>query len=46
LLAEIAGDHRRVQIDFTLPDQAGRPTTLSDELRGGAVVLVFFRGDW
>jgi peroxiredoxin len=32
--------------DFTLDDQARRCVTLSDELRAGAVVLVFFRGDW
>jgi hypothetical protein len=31
--------------DFTLSDQHGRPVTLSD-LRGGNVVLVFYRGHW
>lgn len=28
--------------DFTLPDQDRRPVTLSDELKGGPVVLAFF----
>lgn len=32
--------------DFTLPDQDGRPVTLSAELRAGPVLLVFFRGHW
>jgi len=32
--------------DFELPDHAGRPFRLSDALRGGAVVLVFYRGDY
>lgn len=32
--------------DFTLPDQDGRPVTLSAELRQGPVLLVFFRGHW
>jgi peroxiredoxin len=31
--------------DFTLPDQAGQPWTLSAQ-RGAAVALVFLRGDW
>jgi peroxiredoxin len=31
--------------DFTIPDQAGRPWTLSEHL-GAAAVLVFYRGDW
>jgi peroxiredoxin len=29
-----------------LADQAGRPWRLVDALAEGAVVLVFFRGDW
>jgi peroxiredoxin len=29
-----------------LIDQAGEPWWLSDALRHGAVVLVFYRGDW
>jgi peroxiredoxin len=31
--------------DFTLPDQAGRPWTLSEQ-RDAAVLLIFLRGDW
>ena len=31
--------------DFTLPDQHGRPVTLSD-LRGRKAVLIFYRGHW
>jgi len=30
--------------DFTLPDETGRPVTLS-ALRGKSVVLVFYPGD-
>lgn len=30
---------------FTVPDQAGRPWTLSEHL-DAAAVLVFYRGDW
>lgn len=32
--------------DFTLPDQDGRPHTLSSERGQRAVVLVFYRGYW
>lgn len=32
--------------DFTLPDQLGREIQLSDRLRRGPVVLVFYRGEW
>jgi peroxiredoxin len=32
--------------DFQLEDQAGRPFLLADALADGAVVLVFYRGDW
>jgi len=32
--------------DFELRDQGGRPFRLADALAGGAVALVFFRGDW
>ena len=32
--------------DFELPDATGRPVRLSDMLRGGPVVLAFYRGDW
>lgn len=32
--------------DFELPDQAGTPWRLSDSLRDGPTVLVFYRGDW
>ncbi len=31
--------------DFTLPDQAGDPWTLS-EYRDAAMLVVFNRGDW
>jgi len=31
--------------DFTLPDQDGKPFTLSS-LRGAPVVLIFYRGYW
>lgn len=31
--------------DFTLPDQAGIPWTLSGH-RDGATLLLFLRGDW
>lgn len=33
-------------VEFTMPDQDGRPVTLSDELAKGPVLLVFFRGHW
>lgn len=33
-------------VDFTLPDQAGRPVTLAAELEHGPVLLVFYRGHW
>ena len=32
--------------DFTLPDENGRPVTLSAELARGPVLLVFYRGHW
>ncbi len=32
--------------EFELVDQAGQPWHLSDALQRGAVVLVFYRGDW
>lgn len=32
--------------DFTLTDQDGRKVTLSEALRIGPVVLVFYRGYW
>lgn len=32
--------------DFTLTDQAGNPWKLADARARGAVVLVFYRGDW
>jgi cytochrome oxidase Cu insertion factor (SCO1/SenC/PrrC family) len=31
--------------DFTLPDQDGKPFTLSS-LRGGPAVVIFYRGYW
>jgi len=33
-------------IDFELPDQDGALWHLSDQLNKGAVLLVFYRGDW
>jgi peroxiredoxin len=33
-------------MDFELHDQAGETFRLSDALREGAIVLVFYRGDW
>lgn len=35
-----------IATEFTLPDQDGRPVTLSSELQNGPVLLVFFRGHW
>ncbi len=32
--------------DFELPDPSGRSVRLSDELRRGPVLLVFYRGHW
>ena len=32
--------------DFELINQAGKPWRLSRALGEGAVVLVFYRGDW
>lgn len=32
--------------DFTLPDAEGHPWHLGDALEHGAVLLVFYRGDW
>lgn len=32
--------------NFTLPDAAGQPVSLSELLAGGPVVLVFYRGNW
>jgi len=32
--------------DFELTDQAGQPWRRGEALRRGAVVLVFYRGDW
>ncbi len=32
--------------DFELPDQNGQSWRLGDELAGGPVLLVFYRGDW
>jgi peroxiredoxin len=32
--------------DFTLPDAAGKPVSLSERLRDGPVVLKFYRGGW
>jgi peroxiredoxin len=31
---------------FELPDALGHPVSLDERLRGGAVVLVFYRGAW
>jgi peroxiredoxin len=32
--------------DFTLPDSAGMPRTLSSLLTDGSLLLVFYRGYW
>lgn len=32
--------------DFTLPDSHGNPVSLANLLRGGPVVVAFYRGDW
>jgi peroxiredoxin len=32
--------------DFTLPNPAGRPVSLTKLLRGGPVVVTFYRGGW
>jgi peroxiredoxin len=32
--------------DFTLPEASGAPYTLSEQLRDGPVVLIFYRGGW
>jgi thiol-disulfide isomerase/thioredoxin len=32
--------------DFTLPDLAAHPVTLTEQLLGGPVVLTFYRGSW
>lgn len=32
--------------DFSLPNVAGHPVRLSDELENGPVILVFYRGAW
>ena len=42
-LAAGEGDDVR---DFELLDQAGQPWQLSEAIGCGAVVLVFYRGDW
>jgi hypothetical protein len=41
--AEWIGEGMR---ELTLTDQAGKPWRLSDALKTGAVVLVFYRGEW
>lgn len=33
-------------VDFELSDHHGAPWRLSERLQAGAVVLVFYRGDW
>lgn len=32
--------------EFTLPDATGQPVSLSERLRGGPAVVVFYRGGW
>lgn len=32
--------------DFTLPDQTGKDFTLSEHLKDGPVLLIFYRGHW
>jgi peroxiredoxin len=41
--AVVAGD---TAPDFTLPNAAGRPVTLHEELQRGPVILSFYRGGW
>lgn len=36
----------KLATDFELSDQDGRPWRLSESLRDGPTVLVFYRGDW
>lgn len=31
---------------FILPDQTGAPRRLNDAVAAGALLLVFYRGDW
>lgn len=45
ILDGIAGEGQ-IAPDFTLEDSQGRPTSLSEALSEGPVVLTFFRGDW
>jgi peroxiredoxin len=33
-------------IDFELPDHEGKQWQLSDQLKHGPALLVFYRGDW
>lgn len=33
-------------LDLALPDHTGRTFRLSDALREGTVVVLFYRGDW
>jgi len=33
-------------MDFALPDHEGHAWRLADHLARGAVLLVFYRGDW
>jgi len=41
------GNEKEVTMqDFELMDQAGQPWRLTDALQDGAVVVVFYRGDW
>jgi cytochrome oxidase Cu insertion factor (SCO1/SenC/PrrC family) len=42
---QIASNVGHAAPDFTLPDQSGKPLTLSS-LRGAPVVLIFYRGYW
>ena len=42
---QIASNAGKAAPDFTLPDQDGKPVTLS-ALRGQPVVLIFYRGYW
>ncbi len=39
-------EEQQAMRDFTLIDQAERGWRLADALGQGAVVLVFYRGDW
>ena len=42
----VTGEGTLIKTDVELSDQQGRARQLADALQQGAVVLVFYRGDW